>query len=334
MGRRFQKTVNGTNTAFIYDGWNLLQETTGTNVTRYIWGLDLSGSMQGAGGIGGLLCVIENGVPYYPATDANGNITDYVDTNGVVVAHREFDPFGNTIIASGPKINDFRFWFSSKYLDQETGLYYYGYRYLSTELGRWPSRDPIGIHGGPNLYAYVHNAPIGWIDGLGLMGTPPRGSAECGCCCVEDLTFVDDGRDPVDETSTWPYSQLAKHSFHIDVSMSWGPEDKEGNCTLTTTEPWTITGDCWGPCSGTDALDPPRTMSPTNGAYPDSPGLWLRRTDVSPWLLRTATRELTVKITVTSESGCTCSHSSKTITVKVNMDVSSGGVNSSSATED
>ncbi len=179
MGRRIQKVVAGvgdpgstvTNT-FTYDGWNLISESSvfglQSSVSHYIWGLDLSGAMQGAGGIGGLLCVIENGVPYYPATDANGNITDYVDANGTVVAHREFDPFGNTIVAAGPKVNDFRFWFSSKYLDQETGLYYYGYRHYSPELGRWPSRDPAGEGSSLSLYLFTDNQAVSRIDSLGL----------------------------------------------------------------------------------------------------------------------------------------------------------------------
>ncbi|MCF7855854.1 MAG: hypothetical protein K9N51_13730 [Candidatus Pacebacteria bacterium] len=144
MGRRIRKTVNGVETEFLYDGWNLVQETIETNVTRYVWGLDLSQTLQGAGGVGGLLCVIVNGDPYYPAYDANGNVTEYVNSSGAVVAHYEYDTFGNTIAQSGPLADTFAHRFSTKYLDAETGLYYYGYRYYSPELGRWPSRDPLG----------------------------------------------------------------------------------------------------------------------------------------------------------------------------------------------
>lgn len=160
MGRRFEKVVDGVTNSFVYDGWNLVQETSGTNVTRYVWGLDLSGSMQGAGGIGGLLCVIENGTPYYPCFDANGNITEYVDENGTVVAHYEYSSFGKIIASSGSKKDDFHFRFSTKYYDAETGLYYYGYRYYSPEIGRWPSRDPIGEKGFEVLrsgYRHEHN---------------------------------------------------------------------------------------------------------------------------------------------------------------------------------
>ncbi|NEP84442.1 MAG: hypothetical protein F6K39_43830, partial [Okeania sp. SIO3B3] len=35
------------------------------------------------------------------------------------------------------------FRFSTKYLDVESGLYYYGFRYYVVELGRWVSRDPL-----------------------------------------------------------------------------------------------------------------------------------------------------------------------------------------------
>lgn len=56
---------------------------------------------------------------------------------------------------------------STKYWDGETGLYYYGYRYYSSELGRWLSRDPLGERGGYNLYAFTYNNPINFFDLLG-----------------------------------------------------------------------------------------------------------------------------------------------------------------------
>ena len=58
--------------------------------------------------------------------------------------------------------------FSSKYLDEESGLYYYGYRFYLPEVGRWVSRDPVGEKGGLSLYSYLDNAPINQIDLLGL----------------------------------------------------------------------------------------------------------------------------------------------------------------------
>jgi len=60
------------------------------------------------------------------------------------------------------------FLFSPEYLDSETNLVYYNYRYYSPELGRWMSRDPIGIKGGLNVYAMTENNPISFFDRLGL----------------------------------------------------------------------------------------------------------------------------------------------------------------------
>ena len=135
----------------------------------YTWGLDLSGTLQGAGGVGGLLAVLRNGTPYFPCYDANGNVTGYVATNGASVARREYDPFGRTTVAAGTMADDFNFWFSTKHLDHETGMSYYGFRFYSPELGRWLNRDPIEERGGVNLYRFVGNAPVNRRDYLGLL---------------------------------------------------------------------------------------------------------------------------------------------------------------------
>jgi len=177
MSRRYRKIVNGVTNNFVYDGWNLTQETSSAGVTNtYVWGLDLSGTQQGAGGIGGLLSATRNGVTYYPCYDANGNITDYVDQNGIVMAHREYDAYGNTVASSGPMVDDFSFWFSSKYLDDETGLYYFGYRHYQPEMGRWGNRDRITEKGGLNLYGFVRNNSVIWSDFIGLSLTCPPDS--------------------------------------------------------------------------------------------------------------------------------------------------------------
>ena len=57
---------------------------------------------------------------------------------------------------------------STKYLDDSTGWYYYGFRYYSPELGRWLSRDPIGEKGGPNVYGFAGNSPANAFDLYGL----------------------------------------------------------------------------------------------------------------------------------------------------------------------
>jgi RHS repeat-associated protein len=81
--------------------------------------------------------------------------------------------------------------FSSKEWFQSLGLYYYGYRFYDPNLQRWLNRDPIGEIGfnvltsesSPfdrdyerNLYAFVGNSPLNYIDELGLAyGNPVSG---------------------------------------------------------------------------------------------------------------------------------------------------------------
>ncbi len=57
--------------------------------------------------------------------------------------------------------------FQGQYFDEETGLHYNRYRYYSPYVGRFISKDPIGLLGGYNRYQYDPSA-VGWIDPLGL----------------------------------------------------------------------------------------------------------------------------------------------------------------------
>ncbi|WP_144686707.1 RHS repeat domain-containing protein [Desulfobotulus alkaliphilus] len=182
MGRRVQKIsylFDGTDWVkeeerlFVYQGWNLIEEIRlgeGKEESRYfVWGLDLSQSLQGAGGVGGLLAMVEEGGSHLYTFDANGNVGQVVKTSdGSLAAAYEYDPFGRLTASSGgmAEVNPFRF--STKYFDGESGFYYYGYRYYAVELGRWISRDPIEEEGGINLYGFVGNDGLNWVDLLGL----------------------------------------------------------------------------------------------------------------------------------------------------------------------
>jgi len=204
MGRRIRKTVVDTDTGqtssdliFLYDGWNLIAEVnaqTGELIRTYVWGLDLSGTFQGAGGIGGLLWVnVETGGHagrYFAAYDGNGNVMGLVSaSDGSVVAQYEYGPFAEPLRATGPLAADNPFRFSTKYTDSETGLVYYGYRYSDPPTGRWLSRDPIGELGflltfestrpralSELLYAFATNDPINQWDYLGLSVDSPTAS--------------------------------------------------------------------------------------------------------------------------------------------------------------
>ena len=172
VGRRVMKYAPDGVHRYYYDDWLLRLETitaSDDSVTtiEYVWGKDISGSIGGAAGIGGLLYTKINGVIYVPRYDAYGNIIGYCDSVGAVVASYTYDAFGRTIAQSGALADVFAFRYSTKYFDRETGFYYYGKRYYSPALRRWLTRDPIEEDGGVNLYEYCGNAATFSMDKIG-----------------------------------------------------------------------------------------------------------------------------------------------------------------------
>jgi RHS repeat-associated protein len=168
MSRRVAKSVNGSARQFLYDGWAMIQETAGTQTNSYVYGLDLSGSMQGAGTIGGILSASLNGTQAFYFYDGNGNVSDLTDASGTSLAHYEWGPYGNATVSNGSLASANPFRFSTKYTDDETGLLYYGFRYYSPGLGRWLNRDPTQEDNGNHLYSFCENNGIRQIDYLGL----------------------------------------------------------------------------------------------------------------------------------------------------------------------
>ncbi|HNQ25007.1 MAG TPA: RHS repeat-associated core domain-containing protein, partial [Phycisphaerae bacterium] len=172
---------------FVYDGWRVIMELDGSNddavLRKHTWGLDLSGSLEGAGGIGGLLGTLDTAGTTDPGDDrtfiyfcdANGNVGQVMETTagqkfGTVAAHYVYTPYGARLNTppSGHDDYDQPFRFSTKWFDAETGFGYWGYRYYSPTLGRWMSKDPIEEEGGWNLYEYVSSGPTLATDPIGL----------------------------------------------------------------------------------------------------------------------------------------------------------------------
>ncbi len=180
LGRRVRKEVRhwdggnwtiDSDQRFVYDGWNVVMvlNSAGVAQQKFTWGLDLSGTIRGAGGIGGLLAVEEtsgsSAGSYWFFYDGNGNVGQVIRASDrSVVARYEYDPYGNTLTAEGTYASANVFRFSTKWNDTETGLYYYGYRYYSPRLGRWVNRDPLGETGGKNLYGFAGSRPTYAID--------------------------------------------------------------------------------------------------------------------------------------------------------------------------
>jgi RHS repeat-associated protein len=162
---------------YTWDDYNIIaehvtiNETTG--VTYNVWGLDLSGTLQGDGGVGGLLSVHKDGAIFFPSYDANGNVTEYVSSDGTLVSHRDYSVFGETTNLTGPLIDSFTFWWSTKPWCHLTALCEYEQRMYVQTTGRWISCDPEGDRNIINLYCFVRNSPLTLIDVLGLFMNDP-----------------------------------------------------------------------------------------------------------------------------------------------------------------
>jgi RHS repeat-associated protein len=103
-----------------------------------------------------------------------GSVTAVASIAGAVVERCSYSAFGQSQVMTTSFANrsmssyDWQTRFHGEQRDEETGFYNYGYRYYLPELGKWPSRDPIGENGGENLYGFVNNEGISKIDYLGL----------------------------------------------------------------------------------------------------------------------------------------------------------------------
>jgi RHS repeat-associated protein len=118
---------------------------------------------------------------YYYHTDPAGTPLAVTNTSGAVVWKGYYEPFGNEYAIQGTIGNDVRFAGNKK--DDETGLNYFGARYMDSSLARFHAPDPIGpvdsktgkindkILTEPqrlNAYAYALNGPGRYVDQKGL----------------------------------------------------------------------------------------------------------------------------------------------------------------------
>jgi RHS repeat-associated protein len=210
MRRRIRKEFTWQNSAwvetnevrYIYDGNLPIQERDINNLplVTYTRGNDLSGSMQGAGGIGGLLARTVHSTLYtqpasahaYYHADGNGNIAALINTNQAIVARYVYDPFGGILSQSGPVAAANLYRFSSKEHHPNSGLVYHLYRFHEPNLQRWLNRDPFGERGfqvlshgsrsrldrrfrrigdttlDGNQWTFVSNNPLRYVDRWGL----------------------------------------------------------------------------------------------------------------------------------------------------------------------
>ena len=138
--RAIRGSRRGAALAFFYDSWNLIAEVnaqTGELIRTYVWGLDLSGTMQGAGGIGGLLWINKGMIEelYFIAYDGEGNVVRLLNgSNGDVSAQYEYGPYREPIRENGSMAQENPIRFRTMYFERETHCFY---GYYDTINGRF-----------------------------------------------------------------------------------------------------------------------------------------------------------------------------------------------------
>ncbi len=168
LGQRIkitETTSKGTrNTKFLMSEMFEQARISDDMVQFHTLGLDLSGSLTVTGGISAILASTSDNDNFNYLYDGNGNVIGACDGKGTISKMLIYSPFGNKISGS-----DLPFEFSTKPVDM-AGNTYYGFRFYNSNLGRWMSRDPFGEEGKcPNLYVFVGNSSIQYIDNRGLM---------------------------------------------------------------------------------------------------------------------------------------------------------------------
>jgi RHS repeat-associated protein len=193
-GRRILGFVGGTSTSFLYDGDNVVEEIQGGSPSATMMtglGLDQRFSRTSGSSTSTYL------------TDNLGSTVALAGSSGTVQTSYAYDPYGVTTTSGAANTNTYQY---TGRENDATGLYFLRARYYNPAWGRFISEDPIGLDGGPNLYAYVENNPLNWLDPWGLYHcvggancdiTPPMQDAmSCFDQCTGHDTAVTSARRP------------------------------------------------------------------------------------------------------------------------------------------
>jgi RHS repeat-associated protein len=159
--RRIGKQIDGVVTErYVYDGLHiaLVFDGTGTQTHRYLYGTQIDQVLADERG----------GIVVWALSDNQGTVRDVMDGNGMILNHVVYDSYGQVVGQSDATV-EFRYGYTGREQDNETGLDYYRARYYDAANGRFISEDPIGFSAGDsNLTRYVGNSPVNAIDPSGL----------------------------------------------------------------------------------------------------------------------------------------------------------------------
>ncbi len=188
-GQRVGKTVNGVTT-------NYVRDLDGTILTSYVYGTytNVPQEMWVAGMHFGTVIATSGTTQTQTFSLTNWLGSEAVRTNpstGIASSAYLSEPFGDGLLTLfGSNTNDIHF--TGKERDTESGLDYFGARYVSSNMGRFLSPDwssnPISIPfvrlDNPqtlNRYSYVNNNPLSRFDPYGHLDCPGGATQDVAC---------------------------------------------------------------------------------------------------------------------------------------------------------
>ena len=153
-GFRAEKSVDGDISKFVFSGWDIIAETDkDDNIkAREVRGYSLLAKEN------------ENGKYYYSHND-HGDVVYLTDGTSAVKNQYEYDVFGDIKTESESVINAFKY--AGEQYDAQTSQYYLRARFYNPRTGRFTQED-VYRGSGLNLYVYVSNNPVLYVDPSGF----------------------------------------------------------------------------------------------------------------------------------------------------------------------
>ena len=170
FGRRVKKIIDNGSTVinYLYDVAQVIEERDGNwnLLRRYDYGPRIDEPIS----------MYDSSIStfYFYQRDGLGSVTEITDEQGDTIEHYRYSPYGKLKIynsswseLTASSAGD-PYFFTGRRFDEESGLYYYRARMYSAKVGRFLQVDPVGFRDGFNLYVFVHNNAINWVDPWGL----------------------------------------------------------------------------------------------------------------------------------------------------------------------
>jgi RHS repeat-associated protein len=202
---------------FVYDGAHiaLVFDGKGKQTHRYLYGPQIDQVLADE---------TVTGAVQWALSDQQGSVRDVINNQGQLLNHIRYDSFGNITSQTNANV-DFRFGYTGREFDEETGLYYYRARYYDASIGRFISEDPMGFGAGDsNLYRYVGNSATNFTDPTGNFGIGFYGGIAAGVLIpmtIAGAWFPNPAQTPTNRCDIDPTDNSGKRAV-VEIVASLG----------------------------------------------------------------------------------------------------------------